>query len=329
MFKKIIDWLAGLFGGGSGTKPTPIPPAPPPEQPPQLNWPNRSIIGEIELAVAPSQSKPLVHGNRQWKLSGQDITPLTREALIKHIQFSVTNMQKYGAQIAIIWDIEGQEFFHPYSYAGSPDMLAEIAPEMEPLADEIFKIISNAGIKTGVCLRPDIAYLQNYIDGGVARTWLDHYYANDLNHASQILIDKISYCKKRWGCRAFYIDSNVWPGNNFSGKKIDPATGGGVMPVEVFIRVVKAHPDCLIIPEFEEGDYWKISAPYSDDNFRPTLGGEIKNKYPNAFQCLSVYSNKWTQEQLNACVAGGNIIMFESWWENPVNEMIKKAYDES
>jgi len=50
--------------------------------------------------------------------------------------------------------VEGQEWTHAISYIGSPDGIADVAPEMDAIADRWFKICADAGLRNGVCIRP-------------------------------------------------------------------------------------------------------------------------------------------------------------------------------
>ncbi len=75
---------------------------------------------------------------------------------------------------------------------------------MDTAADEFFKKFLDAGLRTGICIRP--SKIISNLKGG----W-QHQQTED--HVGD-LADKIAYAKKRWGCSIFYMDTNVtWPIN--------------------------------------------------------------------------------------------------------------------
>src|SRR5207248_254797 len=63
--------------------------------------------------------------------------------------------------------------------------------------DEYFEKFRQAGLRVGVCLRPQ----QITMVGGKPVQG-----AANNQQAAQVLKDKLAYAKKRWGCTLFYID---------------------------------------------------------------------------------------------------------------------------
>ncbi|MCW3061046.1 MAG: Ig domain protein group 2 domain protein, partial [Capsulimonas sp.] len=127
--------------------------------PPTLRWKDRRSIGTLHL----STSEPDHHSAtnpRGWFLDpAMDVkTPAGKEALRKRLleyaDNSIKVLKKMNAQGMITWDIEGQEYPHATSYIGDPRIVKEIAPEMDAMADAYFKRFHDAGLRTGVCVRP-------------------------------------------------------------------------------------------------------------------------------------------------------------------------------
>ena len=63
----------------------------------------------------------------------------------------------------LLWDVEGQEFAHAFTYVGSPDRMEYTSPEMLvetngiALVDELVGMVKNAGYSVGFTIRPQRA----------------------------------------------------------------------------------------------------------------------------------------------------------------------------
>ncbi len=285
----------------------------------KIKWPDRRPIGSLFLASYNGNKNS--QNPRNWTVTplknisltkGEGIKEL-RKWLMEYANRSVGYLKKMDAQGMITWDIEGQEFPHPLSYIGSPDLVGKMAPEIESLADEYFAVFRKAGFKTGLCLRPDSVIFK----GG----WIDHVIVKD---PAANLIRKINYARKRWGCTIFYVDSNV-----------DPQTG---LPMDytVFKKVSEKFPDVLLIPEHESALYYGYTAPYEEMRSGAVLVKEdVKSIYPQAFWVLNVAdglkgSEKDDLRNLINCLNEGNILLFRAWFnDEPTNNLIKKAMNMS
>src|SRR5215207_261635 len=78
--------------------------------------------------------------------------------------------------------------------------------------------------------------------------------------AHQKLLDEIAYSKARWGASLFYIDTNI----NLDGTALNAS---------VFDAIHAAHPDVLLLPEWEYlfqpgGGYYRSTVPYQQANMR-------------------------------------------------------------
>ena len=112
--------------------------------PAQLNWSDRRIIGTVYLASSPV-GNPNVFGGypnnprSYFNNSNAAVFDIRNSAglakfqnqILQQAQKTVQNLKKLGAQGAVTWDIEGEAFPQPTSYASAPDQIAQLAPEME------------------------------------------------------------------------------------------------------------------------------------------------------------------------------------------------------
>lgn len=283
----------------------------------KIIWKDRRPIGELFLSSF--TGKKINNNPRNWSVVDANQVNTTtvkgralfKEKLFEYARQSIVNLKGMNAQGMITWDIEGQEFPHPLSYIGSPDIQSRMAPEMNNIADEYFNLFKKAGFKTGICIRPDSVVFTS--DG----KWIEHVSVKD---PAATLIRKISYAHKRWGCSIFYIDSNI-----------DPA--GALMDYSVFKKVSEKFPDILLIPEHESILYYGYTAPYSDLRFENLfLGDDVKSVYPGAFKVIAVPDGLKETEQKNIqnlynSIKQGNIFLFRAWFnDEPTNSLIKKAY---
>lgn len=264
----------------------------------------------------------------------------------------------------VIWDLEGDEFNHYFTYVGNPNKLADLAPEMDAAADAMFKKFRDAGYKIGVTLRPgdfqtgtslpatctsgepgnvdlDDIFIKtdgtypnrgytcistNTWDNSHAR-WPYHQHSpQDDATLFANLESKVRYAKNRWNMTLFYVDSTVYSGNG----------GGNPFNVDIFRRLEREFPDTLFIPENEGAAWWGATAPYNQTN--PAVGGGVmdtpqyaKDLYPQAFSVLANFdginfSDPTTHNTFVQSVKNGNIYMIDAWWDNPTNANILQVY---
>jgi hypothetical protein len=292
----------------------------PKKYPFQLNWKDHRPIGAIFLA---SSGINVPTNPRRWILNyGQvDITnnkgkAAFREALLKHADKSIEALKKTNAQGMITWDPEGEEFLGAVYY-GDPRLVPTLAPEMEftnngakSAIDEYFEKFRAAGLKVGVCIRPQQITM---IDGKPV-----HQAAEDEN-AVQILRERIAYAKQRWGCTLFYVDST--------------ATVSGALNPNVFKAVADAYPDVLLIPENESMRYFAYAAPlnsYMHHKITSTPVG-ARLVYPKAFSVLMAPEGDrpGDHDALVTAVRGGDILLFNGWYAGDESAKIRKLYEEA
>jgi hypothetical protein len=286
----------------------------------QVNWKDHRPIGAMFLA-GPQINVP--SNPRRWTMNFGEIDVTNdkgkaafRAALLKLADYSVQILKDTGAQGMITWDPEGEEFIGA-CYYGDPRLVPTLAPEMEfkndgakSAIDEYFEKFRAAGLRVGVCIRPQQIAM---VDGKPV-----HQAVED-EHVVQILGDKIAYAKRRWGCTLFYVDST--------------ATINGALNPDIFKALAEEYPDVLLIPENESMRYFAYSAPlnsYQHHRITSTpVGARIV--YPNAFSVLMAAEGDHPEDHdaLLSAVRHGDILLFNGWHHSDGADKIKKLYAET
>jgi hypothetical protein len=286
----------------------------------RINWTDRRPIGAIFLA---SSGINAATNPRRWILNSGKIDITTykgkgvfRKALLGMADTSVKVLKDAHAQGMITWDPEGQEFPEA-CYYGDPRLTPTLAPETEfrgggraSAIDEYFAKFRVAGLKVGLCIRPQRITM---VDGKPVQQAVDD------EHAAQILKEKIAYARQRWGCTLFYVDST--------------ATVGRPLSPDVFKAVAEAYPDVLLIPENESMRYFAYAAPFNSyvhHKVTSTPAG-ARMVYPKAFSVLMAPDGDRPEDHnalLNA-VRSGDILLFNCWYNNAGATKIKKLYEEA
>ncbi|HEX4168867.1 MAG TPA: hypothetical protein VHZ55_25670, partial [Bryobacteraceae bacterium] len=306
--------------------------------PSKLNWSDRRIIGTVYLANSPSGNENIAGGypnnpRRYFNDSNANDFDVRTAAglarfqrrMLQQASSNAQNMEKLGAQGAITWDIEGEEYPQPTSYACSPDQIAQLAPEMESvvtdssspykgmkLDDAYFRTMRDAGFKVGVCIRP-----QQYTvraNGTASQVYLP-----DAQIASQ-LIRKMQYAHNRWGATLFYVDSDV-------------ETNGASLSASIFAQAAAALPDSLIIPEETTPNYYAYTAAFQTFLFHGDLGTPVTvyDYYPKAFSVNMVNDvdpAKLAQyrQQLTDSIKRGDILMVHADYWQANNPTVVQMY---
>ena len=286
----------------------------------QVDWKDRRPIGAIFLA---GPQINVANNPRRWIMNFGEIDVTNdqgkaafRAALLKLADNSVQVLKDTGAQGMITWDPEGEEFSGD-CYYGDPRLVPTLAPEMEfkndgakSAIDEYFEKFRAAGLKVGVCLRPQQISM---VDGRPVHQ------ATDDEHAVQVLRERIGYAKQRWGCTLFYVDST--------------ATAGRPFYPDVFKALADAYPDVLLIPENESMRYFAYSAPLNSYQHHkitstPVGAGLV---YPKAFSVLMAADGDRPEDHdaLVTAVRHGDILLFNGWYGGDAAEKIKKLYTEA
>lgn len=297
--------------------------------PSQMTWSDKRILGTAYLASSPAGSDATQPGGfptnprRYFNDAGIDVTTAAglqsfQNRMLAQAASNAANAKNMNAQGVITWDVEGEQYPQTTSYVCSPDQIAAVAPEMESaiadstspyfgqkLDDAYFKTISAAGLKVGLCLRPQVFTLGP--NGTASQVSLT-------SNASIIsnLENKARYANTRWGATIFYVDSTVNP----LGGTLDPA---------IFQQLITDLPNVLFIPEESNTRYYAYSAPFYSFIFHTTTGtaDSVYGVYPNAFGANLVNDvNASTLAnflpQLTRAVGKGDILMGHAdyWQEN-------------
>ena len=286
----------------------------------QVDWKDRRPIGAIFLA---GPQINVSTNPRRWTMNFGEIDVTNdkgkaafRAALLKLADNSVQVLKDTGAQGMITWDPEGEQFMGEVYY-GDPRLVPKLAPEMEfkndgakSVIDEYFEKFRAAGLKVGVCIRPQQIAM---VDGKPVHQ------AAENAHAVEILRERIAYAKQRWGCTLFYVDST--------------ATTSGALNPDIFKAVADAHPDVLLIPEHESMRYFAYSAPlnsYVHHKITSTPVG-ARLVYPQAFSVLMAPEGDRPEDHaaLLDAVRRGDILFFNGWYMNEGAMKIRKIYGEA
>jgi hypothetical protein len=287
----------------------------------QINWKDRRPIGAIFLASSginiPTNPRRWIMNEGKLDVTSEQGKSAFRDALLKLADSSVKVLKNTNAQGMITWDPEGQEFLES-CYYGDPRLTPVLAPEsefkgdsgMSPI-DEYFDKFRRAGLKVGVCLRPQQITSANGkpVQGA----------ANN-QQAAEVLKDKLTYAKKRWGCTLFYIDSTVVS----TGESLDPG---------VFKAVADAYPDVLLIPENESMRYFAYGAPLNSYVHHKVTSTPVGARlvYPKAFSVLMAPDGDRPEDHdaLVSAVRNGDILLFNGWYNNEGVAKTKKLYEEA
>ncbi len=297
--------------------------------PSQMTWTDKRIIGTAYLASSPVGSSDITqpggfptNPRRYFNDPNVDVTTSAglsafQARMLAQAASTVANARALSSQGVITWDIEGEQFPQDTSYVCSPDQIATVAPEMETLItdpaspfhgqkldDAYFKIISAAGLRTGVCLRPQSFTLAG--NGTASQLFLPTNAAIIAN-----LEEKARFANNRWGTTLFYVDSTV----DVNGGTLDPA---------IFQQLITDLPVFLFIPEESTPRYYAYTAPFYSFIFHTDLGtpATTYNFYPKAFGAnlvndVSAATLATYQPQLAQSVINGDILMGHAdFWQS-------------
>ncbi len=290
--------------------------------PPELDWPDHRGIGCCFLSSIESRSKTNPTG---W-LHDSTVDTTTpagladwRTRMLARADKAAAVGKEMNAQGVIVWDIEGQRNPHAISYIGDPRLMPVLSPEMDPIADQFFKRLTDAGLRCGVTLRPTHVVRTP----GGKNDW-EHVNAEDI--VAEIA-GKLAYAKKRWGCTLFYVDSTV---------RWDLSAEGEfslhTLPAEFFQSLHRQFPDVLLIPEESSTRHYAYTAPYHEimppHNFTGTPA-TVRAAYPHAFSVIRVSDAPLIEHDADAlvdAVRGGDVLMYRTWLDDPDNVPVKQIY---
>ena len=279
--------------------------------PSELNWPDRRPIAALFLASG-ADDHP-ANNPRGWFYNDQSVDCFSaegrarlRQRVMDFADDSIAEIKSVGVQGMVTWDIEGQQYPHSTSYIGDPRLVGPLAPEMDAIADDYFAKFRAAGLRVGVCVRPQKLVFDS-----------SHAEQTTIDDMARELIDRIQAAKTRWGATLFYVDSNGGP--------YDPTDAA------IFQQVARAHPDVLLIPEHQNAAYYAFTAPYNQTNENsPFTSDEMRAIYPNAFSVVKLMDGS---EQLRGAIVEaarhGDILMFNGWYDSQDGQLVRDANAEA
>ena len=280
--------------------------------PSTVKWTDRRPIASLFLT---SYNGTYAKNPRRWFGDGAvDVTSPAgvaafQQRLLKYADDSVAICKAEGAQGAITWDAEGEQFPQSTSYIGDPRLIETMAPEIVGAIDAYFKKFTDAGLKIGMTIRPQQLVLSDSNQQASQQ---------DVADPGALMIQKIAYAHSRWGATLFYIDSNGGPDNP--------------MDVKYFRAVAAAFPDVLLIPEQSNLGYYAVSAPYGQLNMGVTgTPPEVLWAYPQAFRVFTV-GDADIPDNLAALVNSvrrGDALFFRGWFDSGENPQVKQIYQQA
>ncbi len=302
----------------------------------QLNWNDRRPIGALALAEPPGSAYNTPNNPRGWNpkdgLPVDASTPAgvadLRSRMLAFADRSIAILKDRDAQGMITWDIEGAEYPHATTYIGDPRLITNLGPEMDGVADAYFQKFRNAGLRVGICIRPQQLRNNSGNGGDILPSTPKSSISNPGQFDTAIynqLINKIDYAKNRWGCTLFYVDSNL------GGKHINDILA---------IKAVAAdRPDVLLMPEHGGFSYYAYSAPFSDlsgtavNGTFPGTPPDVRRTYPNAFSAIKIDDHLSVLDSIRPqvvdAVQKGDVLIFNAWYESDESNRVKSIYAEA
>jgi hypothetical protein len=270
--------------------------------PATLHWPDRRPIGVLFLASGYHSSATNPRGwfnDPTLNVTGSNGPAIFRQALLEYTDRSLAVLKRLDAQGVIVWDLEGEQYPHKTTFIGDPRLLAKLAPEMAPVADEFFDRLRGAGFRVGLTIRPQQLVFD---EAGWPRQ-------TPVVNIQRLLLDKIDYARSRWQASLFYLDSNA----------------GWLRPDEWWqLRAVAAkRPGILLMPEHSWPPYGAFSAPYvSVRNQRPALAAQwARHLFPESFRALNI--GDAGRDQVALVWRPGDILLFRAWYWNSDCQVIE------
>jgi hypothetical protein len=262
-------------------------------------WTDRRPIGEL-MPAGSGPNKSATNPRGWFNDPTVDVTTQAglanfRDRLLAWADTAVQVLKSMNAQGGITWDIEGEQD-PSITYVGDPRLATTLAPELnyDDVVDAYFKKFTDAGLRTGVTIRPQQLTMVN-------GQWAQ---LDNVDKAA-VLIDKINYAQSRWGCTLFYIDSNSWADN--------PA---------VYQKVHEACPDVLLIPENQNAGMYAYGSAYDPLGDTSGTPDSVRTTYPTAFTVIDVTAgqdNPARTAALVKAVSHGDVLLFHGWYDDWMN----------
>ena len=238
------------------------------------------------------------------KVKPPESDPKFRERVLKRVTSTVDAAKAANAQAVIFWDLEGETYPHATTYIGDPRHIRLLNPQMDLVIDEAMKLLTDAGIKVGVTLRP------SHVVYDAEKNSAKH--KHEGYDPFEELDAKVTYAKKRWGCRIFYVDTDFFWRPYGREKKWQ----SGQLTSALWKQLLTKYPDTLFVPEFANYADYAYVAGYGEadmgDYATPEL---VRAIWPDAFRVLVIedadpYVN---YDRFVSAVRGRNALMTYSF----------------
>ncbi|MCL1856667.1 MAG: hypothetical protein FWF84_03370, partial [Kiritimatiellaeota bacterium] len=290
--------------------------------PMELVWPDRRPIGKTFLASMGVGEPDWDRNPNQWFMNAKDFDIRTEEGkeefrtrVLKMADAAVAMAKAQNAQGIITWDIEGQRQGHVYY--GDPRQMGAIAPEMEykgehedAVADAYFKRFKEAGVRYGVCVRPQRLY-QTEGEPPTGGWWVQDEVTRE--EALELLISKIDYAVKRWGVTLVYIDSDY------------------AVTSHDYKTLFKRFPGVLLVPEWKKPLHYAYTAPlHSYFHFKNTgTPAMVRKIFSSKAFCVNFVDGiaaSPDREALLASLKDGDVPCVNSWYGNADITLLGELY---
>jgi hypothetical protein len=268
----------------------------------RLSWSNRRSIMGLAIANRLDDVTSNPHG---W-LTDPEIDTRTpagrahwRQRMLDGAEAANRCARVADAQGIVVWALEGWQGAD-LVYPGDPRRLADVAPEMDAIADEFFRRLAAGGLATGVVCKP-WPLVRNHL------TWN---WQTDHPDLASDLVDKIGYARTRWNCSLFFLGWNLTQ----AGRQVQGRVPSGrteILPAELLTTVPAKLPGTLVFPEFQLPDTWAAAPGWVLPEQLP-LDPRIRFSYPNAFPVIHVGGTdpETLPSEVDRAVADGAVLLF-------------------
>lgn len=263
------------------------------QHPPTLAWGDRRPIGMFVFGLQNS----FVPGNPNgwFEDAALDVrTPAGRETLrqrfLARVDAAIVQLKRIDAQGVVWWNPEGNRWLGRMGYVGDAARLADLAPEIDAIADEVMARFSAAGLRTGVVVRP-------WVLAGDAESLAIR---EEQTGVRERLSSRIAYARKRWGCTLFPM---MQAHQRWSGARVVYAD---------LAAVASEHPQVLLIPDQEQAPLRAVSAGWTSSRSLPATPTSDRGTwlYPGSPRLVHVQHDPDDQERntaLRAALTDGAI----------------------
>ena len=328
-----------------------------------VNWTDKRPIARLFISGQPTAHNPRGYlSDPTLDVTNHRLFAAKVRAWMKNVLQQINAMFPKPQGI-LLWDLEGQEFRHTFTYVGSPNSLSQLAPEMDAVADEVFGEFRNAGYKIGMTLRPS-SFLMGTILPPRCRNDVNPGSLKSFPAASQEIFVKTDGIPPFRGYECRSADTWVQAGARLPSyqtmyndedkvlsilkEKVGYAqrrwgatmfyvdstvnTKGDPLNYKIFRRLQEEYPDVLFVLENANTYYYGTAATYGQGNMGafdvPDVARVI---YPNAFRVLQMsdsvnYQDPAVHERLVQSVKNGNILLVDGWSSSGNSAAILQVY---